>query len=96
MTFRGLVEEFAGRVSRAIIQTGGSRIRYVAVKTGEANDALSVLSDAVDQDETGKPIVNMLWQGKWMARVVEPGLSLGGYTEIKSGISVGDIVQLAP
>lgn len=64
--------------------------------TGEVKDVVSVPSDAVDKDESGKPIVNILKNGEWMPTVVEVGLSGGGYTEIKSGIAEGDTVQVTP
>ncbi len=64
--------------------------------TGEVKDVVSVPSDAVDKDESGKPIVNVLKSGEWIPTVVEVGLSGGGYTEIKSGVEEGDTVQVTP
>ena len=64
--------------------------------TGEVKDVVSVPTEAVDKDGTGKPIVNVLKDGEWVATVVEVGLSGGGYTEIKSGVSEGDTVQVTP
>ena len=64
--------------------------------TGEVKDVIAVPSEAVDKDSTGKPIVNVLKNGEWVPTVVEVGLSGGGYTEIKSGVSEGDTVQVTP
>jgi len=64
--------------------------------TGEVKNVVSVPSDAVDKDESGKPIVKVLKSGEWIPTVVEVGLSGGGYTEIKSGVDEGDTVQVTP
>lgn len=67
-----------------------------SIITGEVKDVIAVPTDAVDKDETGKPIVHVLKNGEWVAAVVEVGLSGGGYTEIKSGVTEGDNVQVTP
>jgi RND family efflux transporter MFP subunit len=64
--------------------------------TGEVEDVIAVPTEAVDKDDTGKPIVNVLRNGEWVPVVVEVGLSGGGWTEIKSGIAEGDTVQVTP
>ena len=74
----------------------GAKVKGVAVKTGEVHDVLAVPTEAVDKDNTGKPVVKVLKDGKWMPTVVEVGLSGGGYTEIKSGLNEGDVVQVTP
>lgn len=63
---------------------------------GEVKDAIAVPTEAVDKDDTGRPIVNVLKNGEWVATVVEVGLTGGGYTEIKSGVAEGDTVQVTP
>ena len=67
-----------------------------SMETGKVEDVIAVPTDAVDKDETGKPIVHILKNGDWVATVVEVGLSGGGYTEIKSGVAEGDTVQVTP
>jgi HlyD family secretion protein len=63
---------------------------------GEVKDVIAVPTEAVDKDDSGKPIVNVLKNGEWVPTVVEVGLSGGGYTEIKSGVAEGDTVQVTP
>jgi Cu(I)/Ag(I) efflux system membrane fusion protein len=63
---------------------------------GEVKDVIAVPTEAVDKDDTGKPIVHVLKNGEWVPTVVDVGLSGGGYTEIKSGIAAGDTVQVTP
>lgn len=70
---------------------------HVAIKTGKsAKDVLSVPSAAVRVDNDGKPIVNVMRDGKWQAVVVEPGLNDTQFTEIRSGLKQGDTVQVLP
>jgi HlyD family secretion protein len=68
----------------------------VAVKTGEAKNALAVPNEALETDASGRPIVRMLSNGQWLPIAVQPGLSDGRYTEIKSGLQQGEIVQVIP
>jgi HlyD family secretion protein len=68
----------------------------VAIRTGEARGALAVPSDAVDNDSSGRPVVKVLRRGTWQQVVVEPGLSDGHYTEIKSGLDAGETVRVTP
>lgn len=74
----------------------GAKVQGAAVKTGEVHDVLAVPTEAVDKDSSGKPVVKVLKDGKWMPTVVEVGLSGGGYTEIKSGLNEGDTIQVTP
>jgi RND family efflux transporter MFP subunit len=64
--------------------------------TGRVENVVAVPTDAVDKDDTGKPVVHVLKGSDWAATVVEVGLSGGGYTEIKSGVAEGDTVQVTP
>ena len=74
----------------------GAKVKGVAIKTGEVKNVIAVPSEAVEKDSTGKPIVKVLKDGKWMPTIVEVGLSGAGYTEIKSGLKEGDVVQVTP
>lgn len=74
----------------------GAKVKGVAIKTGEVKDVIAVPTEAVDKDSTGKPVVKVMKDGKWMPTIVEVGLSGGGYTEIKSGLNEGDVVQVTP
>jgi multidrug efflux pump subunit AcrA (membrane-fusion protein) len=67
-----------------------------SMETGKVENVVAVPTDAVDKDDTGKPIVHILKGDEWVATVVEVGLSGGGYTEIKSGVAEGDTVQVTP
>jgi multidrug efflux pump subunit AcrA (membrane-fusion protein) len=68
----------------------------VAIETEKAEDVVAVPADAVDRDESGKPIVRVLVNGDWKTRVVETGVSDGKFTEIEKGVSVGETVQVTP
>jgi multidrug efflux pump subunit AcrA (membrane-fusion protein) len=65
----------------------------VSVQAGAAKDVLAVPVEAIQRDQTGKPIVNVLDNGEWEPVVVETGLSDGRYTEIESGLKEGQTVQ---
>jgi RND family efflux transporter MFP subunit len=67
-----------------------------AIQLGETRQALAVPSEAVDKDESARPIVHVLRGGQWQAVVVQPGLSDGRFTEIKSGLKEGETVQVTP
>jgi Cu(I)/Ag(I) efflux system membrane fusion protein len=64
-----------------------------SVKAGEAKNALAAPNDAIGEDGSGRPVVHVLRGGDWKTLVVKTGLSDGNYTEIKSGLSEGDLVQ---
>jgi len=74
----------------------GAEINAVSVQTGRADDVLAVPADAIDRDDTGKPYVRVLKGQEWQVRIVEPGLSDGKYTQIKSGVQEGETVQVTP
>ncbi|MGI8924950.1 MAG: efflux RND transporter periplasmic adaptor subunit [Fimbriimonadales bacterium] len=74
----------------------GAEVAGVAVKTGEAKDVLAVPTASVEKDSSGKPFVNVLINGDWVANPVEVGLSGTGFTEIKSGLNDGQTVQVTP
>jgi len=68
----------------------------VAVQTGSGHDVLAVPSEAVDQDQNGHPVVNVVRGGRHQAQVVEVGISDGHYTAIKSGLKEGETVEVTP
>jgi len=74
----------------------GAEVFGVAVKTGEAKGVLAVPTAAVQKDTSGKPFVNVLVSGDWVATPVKVGLSGEGFTEIKTGLSEGQTVQVLP
>lgn len=65
-----------------------------AVELKEIKDVLAVPNDAIHQDSEGRPVIKVMVNNQWDDRVVEIGLSDGHYTEIKSGLKEGDIVQV--
>ncbi|HLK60254.1 MAG TPA: efflux RND transporter periplasmic adaptor subunit [Chthonomonadaceae bacterium] len=67
-----------------------------SVKVGEVKNALAVPAEAVSKDETGRPIVYALDNGKWQPVVVQTGMSDGKYIEIKQGLNAGQTVQVTP
>jgi HlyD family secretion protein len=67
-----------------------------AVRLGEARDVLAVPSEAVDRDEQGRPVVEVLREGRWQRVVVQPGLSDGRYTAIRSGLEADEAVRVTP
>ncbi len=72
----------------------GVAVKAVGVKIGEVHQVLAVPAASVTMDGTGKPMVKVLKGDKWIAVVVETGMSDGNYMEIKSGVNLGDTVQV--
>lgn len=72
----------------------GMAVAFVGIKTGEKDGALAVPNSAIETSGDGKAIVKVLEQGKWRARVVEVGLTGIEYSEVKSGLKLGDVVQV--
>jgi HlyD family secretion protein len=68
----------------------------VSVQTGKAHNVLVVPSNAVDHDRGGRPVVKVLRGDTAQTQVVEPGISDGKYTEIKSGLKEGESVEVTP
>ena len=68
----------------------------VGVKAGDVKDVLAVPNDAIRDDSHGRPTVEVQRGGKWQPTIVELGMSDGHYTEIKSGLQQGDVVQVKP
>jgi RND family efflux transporter MFP subunit len=66
----------------------------VSARIAEARNVVAVPSDAVERDKTGRPVVEVLRNGRWQRVVVEPGLSDGRYTAIRSGLNPGETVKV--
>jgi multidrug efflux pump subunit AcrA (membrane-fusion protein) len=86
--------------TQGLVKPDTARAR-VAITVGEERNALAVPADAVDRDQTGRPIVKVLRGGQWTPVVVEPGLSDGRYTAIRSSSGSGDLregetIQVTP
>jgi multidrug efflux pump subunit AcrA (membrane-fusion protein) len=67
-----------------------------SVWLGQAREALAVPSDAIDRDPSSRPVVEVLREGRWQKVVVEPGLSDGRYTAIRSGLKEEETVKVTP
>jgi HlyD family secretion protein len=74
----------------------GFTIDWAGVKVGEAKNVLAVPAEAVVNDDTGRPTVQVLEGGNWRVRVVELGMSDGRFIEVRSGIQEGETVQVVP
>ena len=68
----------------------------VALKTGEAKNALAAPAEAVDTDSSGRPVLHVLRGGQWQDVAVTTGVSDGRVTEIKTGVSEGETVKVTP
>lgn len=68
----------------------------VAIKTGEAKNALAAPVDAVDIDASGKPVLHVLRGGQWQDVAVSTGVSDGRMVQIKSGVKEGETVKVTP
>jgi len=65
-----------------------------AIELQEIKDCLAVPKDAIHEDSEGRPVIKVMVNNQWDNRVVETGLSDGHYTEIKTGLKEGDVVQV--
>jgi RND family efflux transporter MFP subunit len=66
----------------------------VSIRLGSAENVLAVPVDAVDRDNSGRPIVRALRDGRWQEVVVDPGLSDGRYTAIREGLKEGETIRV--
>jgi macrolide-specific efflux system membrane fusion protein len=66
----------------------------VTVTTASATNVLAVPTSAVTTDAQGESTLKLVKDGKSTARTVQIGIKGDTYTEIKSGLSVGDVVEL--
>jgi RND family efflux transporter MFP subunit len=72
----------------------GAKIKRVGVKTGEAKDVLVVPVGAIETDSAGKSSVQVQSGSEWVRKPVETGLTDGVLIEIKSGLTVGEVVKV--
>jgi multidrug efflux pump subunit AcrA (membrane-fusion protein) len=68
----------------------------VQAVVSKAKNVLAVPSDAVDRDRSGRPTVQALRNGRWQKVVVQPGLSDGQYTAIRSGLNENETIKVTP
>ena len=66
----------------------------VTVTTASATNVLAVPTSAVTTDAQGESTVKLVKDGKSTSRTVQIGIKGDTYTEIKSGLSVGDTIEL--
>ena len=66
----------------------------VTVTTASASDVLAVPTSAVTTDAQGESTVKLVKDGKSTSRTVQIGIKGDTYTEITSGLRVGDQVEL--
>jgi len=66
----------------------------VTVTTARATNVLAVPTSSVTTDAQGESTVKLVKDGKSTSRTVRIGIKGDTYTEIKSGLSVGDVVEL--
>jgi macrolide-specific efflux system membrane fusion protein len=66
----------------------------VAVTTASAKDVLAVPTSAITTDAEGQSTVKLVKNGKSTSRTVQLGIKGDTYTQITSGLSVGDTVEL--
>lgn len=66
------------------------------IQTGRARDVLAVPANAITTVDSHQHAVKVRVGKGWHRRLIETGLSDGKYTEVKSGLQEGDIVQTNP
>jgi macrolide-specific efflux system membrane fusion protein len=66
----------------------------VTVTTASATNVLAVPTSSVTTDAQGESTVKLVKDGKSTSRTVQIGIKGDTYTEIKSGLSVGEVVEL--
>lgn len=66
----------------------------VTVTTASASNVLAVPTSAVTTDASGQSTVKLVKDGKSTSRTVQIGIKGDTYTEITSGLSAGDVVEL--
>lgn len=108
-TFEGTVEAITTRAAGPLkrqefvavvgLKNRGGHIKpgmeaQAAARIGEVKNVLAVPAGALRTDETGRPVISVMRQDRWVPVVVEPGLSDGRYVEIRSGLKEGEIVQV--
>ena len=67
----------------------------IALKTtASASNVLAVPTSAVSTDAQGRSTVKLVRDGESTSHVVQVGIKGDTYTEITSGLQVGDVVEL--
>jgi macrolide-specific efflux system membrane fusion protein len=66
----------------------------VTVTTASASNVLAVPTSAITTDSQGSSTVKVVKDGRSTSRTVQIGIKGDTYTEIKSGLRVGDVVEL--
>jgi macrolide-specific efflux system membrane fusion protein len=66
----------------------------ITVTTASATNVLAVPTSAVTTNAQGESTVKLVKNGKSTSRTVQIGIKGDTYTEIKSGLSAGDLVEL--
>lgn len=66
----------------------------VTVTTASATDVLAVPTSAVTTDANGQSTVQVVKDGTSTARTIQIGIKGDLYTEVRSGLSAGDVVEL--
>lgn len=66
----------------------------VTVTTASATDVLAVPTSAITTDSQGQSTVKLVTNGKSTSRTVQVGIKGDTYTQITSGLKVGDTVEL--
>jgi macrolide-specific efflux system membrane fusion protein len=66
----------------------------ITVTTASATDVIAVPTSAITTDAQGASTVKLVKNGKSTSRTVQIGIKGDTYTEIKSGLSVGDTIEL--
>jgi len=68
---------------------------HAGIKTGEdAKNTPAIPSAAITLDSTGRPTVNVMRNGNWQRVGVEAGITDGQFTQVKSGLTKGETVQV--
>ena len=87
-------------ISRAVSVSVLSLLRgaRATIRVGQERNALAVPAEAVDRDRAARPVVKVLRGGHWTPVVVEPGLSDGRFTAVRSGgnLREGETTQVTP
>jgi Cu(I)/Ag(I) efflux system membrane fusion protein len=81
---------------RLVVENKGGALKPSAYATVEfsstVSERLTVPSEAVLRSSTGGHVIVALGNGRFQARMVEPGITGGGRTEIVSGLKEGEQV----
>jgi RND family efflux transporter MFP subunit len=72
-------------------------IRSVGIVAGHRRNVITVPVDALAKDADNKPVVRVQQpDGSWKMTSVQLGMTDGNFVEVKSGLDVGETVQVVP